>query len=88
VPQIPVDQVVIIIAAIAAPVFTAGAAWAAVKGALNGMRGDVRQLVASDANQNERLARIEEKVDAYGGWIRRVEDTANEAWERRREARE
>lgn len=87
-PEIPFDRFVLYLAAIVAPVFTAGAAWAAVKGALNGVRSDVReikkateQLLASDSNQNERLARIEEQAENRRGWIRRVEDAVKEAKE-------
>lgn len=49
---------------------------------------DLRTLLTSDGAQNERLARLDEKVDAHAGWLRRVEHTAIAATERRRENRE
>ncbi len=41
--QLSTEQLVLTVAAIVAPVFTAGAAWAAVKGSLNGVRGQAER---------------------------------------------
>lgn len=78
---IPADKFIVLIAAIIAPVFTAGAAWMAVKSALNGTRADVREikgdlktLITSDADQNERLVAIEAVQEAQHGWIERLEE--------------
>ena len=84
--QLSVGQLVLI-GAILAPVFTAGAAWAAVKGSINGMRrqaegtnkvldeisAKLEKRAESDAEQNERLGSIEAKQEAHEGWIGRLE---------------
>ena len=89
--------VVTVATAVGTAVFTAASAWFGVKGSVNGMRetlketrtdvgevrSEIRTLVASDAGQNERLGRIEERVEAQHGWLR---DVANRV-ERREEAR-
>lgn len=59
-----------------------------LKSEMGEIKKDLRTLVTSDGNQNERLARLDEKVDAHAGWIRRVEQTATAATERRKEPRE
>ena len=93
-PQLSTEQLVLVIAAVIAPALTAGAAWAAVKGSINGIRikvdhtaaatteikSDIKTLLASDAGQNETIGRLEERIESHAGWIRRVE--------RRSEARE
>ena len=68
-----------------------------LKFAMNGLRNDVTEikvdlktLVTSDADQNERLARVETEADAKSGWIRRIEDGLKELRgiiERRAESR-
>ena len=90
--QLSAEQLVLIFMALVVPVFTAGAAWAAVKGSINGMnlkvegtnknvaeiKQDVKTLVASDANQNVRIGKVEVKLRGHDGWIRRVERRAEE----------
>ncbi len=58
---------------------------AGIKFAVNGLRGDVSEikgdmktLLASDAKQNERLAKVETEADAKSGWIRRIEEGLKE----------
>ena len=55
-----------------------------LKFAVNGMRGDVKEikgdlktLLKSDAKQNERLAAVETEAEAKSGWIRRIEEGLN-----------
>lgn len=84
--------------AVVGPVFSAGAAYMAVKSSLNGVRaavkrtdegvteirGDVKTLVASDATQNAEISGMKATIEAHHGWIGRVERIA----ERRGESRE
>ena len=66
--------------AVAVPIFTAGAAWAAVRVGLNGVRDDTAEIKEhlkglgdSDAKQNERLGVLETAQKAQAGWIGRLE---------------
>ena len=66
-----------------------------LKFALNGLRGDMREIKAdmklllkSDAKQNERLVAIETEADAKAGWIRRIEEGFRELRERFESRRE
>ena len=66
--------------AVAVPIFTAGAAWAAVKVGLNGVREDTAEIKEhlkglgdSDAKQNERLGVLETKQETQAGWLKRLE---------------
>ena len=66
-----------------------------MKFALNGLRGDMREIKAdmklllkSDAEQNVKLAEIETEADATAGWIRRIEEGFRELRERFESRRE
>ena len=69
-----------------------------LKFALNGLRGDMREIKAdmktlleSDAKQNERLVAVETEAESRKGWIRRIEDGLKELRgiiERRGESRQ
>ena len=64
-----------------------------LKFAVNGIRGDVAEikgdiktLLKSDAQQNERLGKVETEMESRKGWIRRIErglDSLRELVERR-----
>jgi len=89
------------IVAVVVPIFSAGAAFAAVRVGQNGMRGDIREirddaketrgdvkgLVVSVGDLNARLTGVEVTQEAHAGWIRRIEETANPAAGRREKAR-
>ena len=60
-----------------------------LKFALNGLRGDMREIKAdmktllkSDAKQNVKIAEIETEADATSGWMRRLERGFGELLER------
>lgn len=87
--QIPAEQIAALdstikvavgVMALVVPVFSAGAAWMAVKVSLNGMRSSVTRietkvdkLVENDSAQDSRLSHLEATQDGHAGWIGRVE---------------
>ena len=62
-----------------------------MKYALNGLRediaeikGDLKTLLASDAEQDVEIGRMEERIETHTGWLERLQEIT----ERRGEARE
>lgn len=89
--QLPLGSAAWVLGAVLAPVFSAGAAYAGVKSALNGMRSSVTRieakvdkLVDNDSAQDSRLSHIEATQDGHSGWIGRVERSVDMRRDERR----
>lgn len=88
--QLPLGSAAWLLGAVLAPVFSAGAAYAGVKSALNGMRSSVTRieskvdrLVENDSAQDSRLSHLEAVQDGHAGWVARVERMAERQADRR-----